>query len=57
MIILRLLILIQLKLSVKNVTLLDRNIDFMLRFDNHVYQICKRASKQPAALKRIRRFF
>ena len=40
-----------------NVTLLGINIDFMLRFDDHVSQICKRASKQPAVLKRIGRFF
>ena len=36
-----------------NVTLLGINIDFMLRFDDHVSQICKRASKQLAVLKRI----
>ena len=39
-----------------NVTLLGVNIDFMLRFDDHVSQICKRASKQLAVLKRIGRF-
>ena len=39
-----------------NVTLLGINIDFMLRFDDHVSQICKRASKQLAVLKRIGRF-
>ena len=40
-----------------NVTLLGINIDFMLRFDDHVSKICKRASKQLAVLKRIGRFF
>ena len=39
-----------------NVTLLGINIDFMLRFDDHVSQICKRASKQLTVLKRIGRF-
>ena len=39
-----------------NVTLLGINIDFMLRFDDHVSQICKKASKQLAVLKRIGRF-
>ena len=39
-----------------NVTLLGINIDFMLRFDDHVTQICKKASKQLAVLKRIGRF-
>ena len=39
-----------------NVTLLGINIDFMLRFDDHVSQICKRASKQLAVLKRIGHF-
>ena len=38
-----------------NVTLLGVNIDFMLRFDDHVSQVCKRASKQLAVLKRIGR--
>ena len=33
-----------------NDTLLGINIDFMLRFDDHVYQICKRASKQLVVL-------
>ena len=41
----------------ENVTLLGINIDFMLRFDVHVFQICKRASKQLAVLKHIGRFF
>ena len=57
MMILLLSILTQLKLSVNNDTLLGINIDFMLRFDDHVSQICKRASKQLAFLKRIGRFF
>ena len=39
-----------------NVTLLGINVDFMLQFDDHVSQICKRASKQLAVLKRIGRF-
>ena len=39
-----------------NVTLLGINIDFMLGLDEHVSQICKRASKQLAVLKRIGRF-
>ena len=40
-----------------NVTLLGINIYFMLRFDDHLSQICKRASKQLAVLMRIGRFF
>ena len=40
-----------------NVTLLGVNIDFMLRFDDHVSEICKKASKQLAVLKRLGRFF
>ena len=36
-----------------NVTLLGVNIDFMLRFDDHVSEICKKASKQLAVLKRL----
>ena len=40
-----------------NVTLLGINIDFMLRFDDHVSEICKKASKQLAVLKRLGRFF
>ena len=39
-----------------NVTLLGINIDFMLRFDDHVSEICKKASKQLAVLKRLGRF-
>ena len=35
---------------------LSINIDFMLRFDDHMSQSCKRASEQPAVLKRIGRF-
>ena len=38
-----------------DVTLLGMNIDFKLRFDDHVSQICKRASKQLAVLKRVGR--
>ena len=39
-----------------NATLLGINIDFMLRFDDHVSQICKRDSKQFTVLKRIGHF-
>lgn len=39
-----------------NVTLLGINIDFMLSFDDHVSEICKKASKQLAVLKRLGRF-
>ena len=39
-----------------NVTLLGVNIDFMLKFDDHVSDICKTASKQLAVLKRLGRF-
>ena len=39
-----------------NVTLLDMDIDFMMRFDDHESQICRKASKQLAVLKRISRF-
>ena len=39
-----------------HVTLLGVNIDFMLRLDDHVSEICKKASKQLAALKRLGRF-
>ena len=39
-----------------NVTLLGINVDFMLRFDDHVSHICKRASKQLTVLKQISRF-
>ena len=38
------------------VTLLGINIDFMLKFDDHVSEICKKASRQLAVLKRIGRF-
>ena len=41
----------------ENVTLLGINIDFMLKFDNHVSEICKKASKQLAILKRLGIFF
>ena len=41
----------------ENVTLLGINIDFMLKFDNHVAKICKKASKQLAVLKRLGSFF
>ena len=40
----------------ENVTLLGINIDFMLKFDNHVAEICKKASKQLAVLKRLGSF-
>ena len=40
-----------------NVSLLGINIDFMLKFDDHVTEICKMASKQLAVLKRLGRFF
>ena len=39
-----------------NVSLLGINIDFMLKFDGHVTEICKKASKQLAVLKRLGRF-
>ena len=39
-----------------NVTLLGVNLDFMLKFDAHVSEICKKASKQLAVLKRLGRF-
>ena len=39
-----------------NVTVFGINIDFMLRFDDHVSEICKKKSKQLAVLKRIGRF-
>ena len=38
-----------------NVTLLGDNIDYMLKFDNHVTNICRKASKQLAVLKRLGR--
>ena len=40
----------------QNVNLLGVNIDFMLSFDDHVTDICKKASKQLAVLKRLGRF-
>ena len=36
-----------------SVTLLGINIDYMLKFDAHVSEICKQASKQLAVLKRL----
>lgn len=39
-----------------SVTLLGINIDYMLKFDEHVSEICKKASKQLAVLKRIGNF-
>ena len=41
--------------SEDNVTLLGVNIDFMLSFYYHVTDICKKASKQLAVLKRLGR--
>ena len=38
------------------VTLLGINIDFMLNFNDHISEICKKASQQLAVLKRIGRF-
>ena len=35
-----------------SVTLLGVSIDFRLKFDSHVSEICKKASKQLAVLKR-----
>ena len=35
-----------------NVSLLGINIDFMLKFDDHVTEICKKASKQLAVFKK-----
>ena len=40
-----------------NVTLLGINLDYMLKFDTHVSEICKKASHQLAVLKRLGRFF
>ena len=40
----------------ENVTLLGANIDFMLSFDDHVTDICKKSSKQLAVLERLGRF-
>ena len=39
-----------------NVTLLGVNIDCMLNFNDHISDICKKASQQLAVLKRIGRF-
>ena len=39
-----------------NVNLLGVNIDFLLKFDDHVSEICKKASRQLAVLKRIGKF-
>ena len=39
-----------------NVTLLLDNIDYMLKFDNHVTNIFRKAFKQLAVLKRLGRF-
>ena len=39
-----------------NVTLLGINLDYMLKFDDHVSEICKKASQQLAVLKRLGRF-
>lgn len=36
-----------------SVTLLGINIDYMLKFDEHVSELCKKASKQLAVLKRL----
>ena len=41
----------------ENVTLLGVNIDFLLNFDQHISDICKKASKQLAVLKRTGSFF
>ena len=40
----------------ENVTLLGKNIDFMLKFDDYISEICKKASKQLAVLKRLGSF-
>ena len=39
-----------------NATLLGINIDYLLKFDAHVSEICKKASKQLVVLKRLGRF-
>ena len=36
-----------------NISLLGINIDFMLKMDDHVTEICKKASKQFADLKTL----
>ena len=40
----------------ENVPLLGINIDFMLKFDDYISEICKKASKQLAVLKRLGSF-
>jgi hypothetical protein len=40
----------------ENVSLLGVNIDYLLKFDDHVSEICKKASRQLAVLKRIGKF-
>ena len=40
----------------ENVTLLGVNIDYQLKFDDHVSDICKKTPRQPAVLKRIGKF-
>ena len=40
----------------ENVTLLGINIDFMLKFDDYISEICKKASKQLAVLKLLGSF-
>ena len=40
----------------ENITLLGVNIDYQLKFDDHVSDICKKASRQLAVLKRIGKF-
>ena len=39
-----------------NVTLVGINLDYMLKFDDHVSEIFKKASQQLAVLKRVGRF-
>ena len=39
-----------------NVTLLGINLDYMLKFDTHVSEICKKDSQHLAILKRLDRF-
>ena len=38
------------------VSLFGINIDFMLKFDDHVTEICKKGLKQLAVLKKFGRF-
>ena len=40
----------------ENVTLLGINVDFMLKFDDYISEICKKASKQLAVLKLLGSF-